>query len=312
MKLLLALCGGAAVFFVFLAILTARQRSGTEVVKKRVQSLQDPEERQALLDEQMHNSFFRRIISPVFDQIRRAMMKLTPRTLYEIAVKKTSAAGGSYKWGVEGFIVFWTVISGLVFFLMVLYLLNDPAPFTKRVAVFFIGTAIGAYIPIFLINIHIRKRRDQLLGQLPDMLDLLCISVQAGLSFDAALRRVAERMKGPLIEECALMLQEVRFGMTRRQALERLSDRCELQEVSLWTAAIIQADKLGVSLGDIMVIQADNMRESRRQHIKKLAQQAPIKMLLPLAAFIFPAIFVVTLLPTLLILASSFGQLGGK
>lgn len=312
MRLLLALCGGLSVFFLFVAFITARRQAGTETVKKRVQSLQDSEGRQALLDEQMRNSFFRRIINPFFDKIRRALMKLTPQALYGIAIRKTSAAGGSYQWGVEGFIVYWTIVSGLAVLLMLFYLLVDPAPLSKRVAVFFLGTAFGVYFPIFLVNIRIRRRRKQILAQLPDMLDLLCVSVQAGLSFDAALRRVTDRMKGPLIEECVLMLQEVRFGMTRRQALERLSDRCEMQEISLWTAAIIQADKLGVSLGDIMIIQADNMRESRRQYVKKLAQQAPIKMLLPLAVFIFPAMFVVVLLPTLLAMAASFGELTGK
>lgn len=311
MKLLIAVSAGLSVFLLCLAYLTTRGQRGAGTVKQRVQSLHNPEGRQMRRDEQMRDSFFSRVVRPLLIGIRQSLVKLTPRTLYGIAVKKTTAAGGSYKWGVEGFIAYWIVVSGLIALTMLLYLLTDSAPFGKRFSLCLIGTALGMYLPIAMINIRIKKRRGQILGQLPDMLDLLCVSVQAGLSFDAALRRICERMKGPLIEECALMLKEVRFGMTRRQALERLADRCALQEVSLWTAAIIQADKLGVGLGDILVIQADNMRESRRQHVRKLAQQAPIKMLLPLAVFIFPAMFVVTLLPTLLALLDNFGNLGG-
>lgn len=314
MKLILAICLSFALFFFCygLLLLTLRKEDGAEYVKKRVRSLQDVKGQKSLLDTELQQSFFRRIISPLFEDIRQMLLKFTPHTLYEIAVKKTNAVGSSYKWGVEGFLVYWITVSGLIAFAMLFYFLTDAAPFAKRSAVALIGTLLGIYLPIFLINIHIKRRRTAILGQLPDMMDLLCISVQAGLSFDAALRRITDRMTGPLIEECALMLQEVRFGMTRRQSLERLADRCELQEVSLWTAAIIQADKLGVSLADTLVIQADNMRENRRQRVRKLAQQAPIKMLFPLAVFIFPAIFIVTLVPTFLAVIGSMQGLFGQ
>jgi len=136
--------------------------------------------------------------------------------------------------------------------------------------------------------------------QLPEVLDLLCVSVQAGLSFDAALRKITVRMKGPLIDEFKHFQDDVRMGMIRRNAMKNLAARCDLQDVSLFMTALIQAEKLGSSMGKTLKNQADNIRERRRQYIKAKAMRAPIKILFPLILFIFPAIFVVTLFPALL------------
>lgn len=135
---------------------------------------------------------------------------------------------------------------------------------------------------------------------MPEILDLLCVSVQAGLSFDAALRRIVDKMSGPLVDECGRMLEDVRMGLPRRQSLRMLADRCEVQDVTLFCTAIIQAERLGTGIGKTLSNQSANMRERRRQAVKAEAMKAPVKMLLPLVLFIFPALFVIVLLPSLL------------
>ena len=133
-----------------------------------------------------------------------------------------------------------------------------------------------------------------------EILDLLCVSVQAGLSFDASLHKITGRMKGPLVDEFRRFQDDVSMGMIRRTAMKNMAVRCELQDVSLFMTALIQAEKLGTSMGKTLRNQSDNIRERRRQYVKAQAMKAPVKIVFPLVLFIFPAIFVVALVPTLL------------
>jgi tight adherence protein C len=149
---------------------------------------------------------------------------------------------------------------------------------------------------------------------LPDALDLLTICVEAGLGFDAALARVADKWNNELSREFARALQEIQLGKLRREALRSMADRIDVPEVSTFVAAIVQAEELGVSIAKVLRIQAEEMRRRRRQRAEELARQAPIKMLPAIAFLIFPAIFVVLLGPAvirIMTMEMSFGGLGG-
>ena len=161
---------------------------------------------------------------------------------------------------------------------------------------------MGGLMPVVLLNITIQKRQAAMQRQLPEVLDLLCVSVQAGLSFDAAMRKIVERMKGPFIDECRRLQEDIRMGMVRRTAMKNLATRCAVQDVSLFMTSLIQAERLGTSMGKTLKSQADNIRERRRQFVKAEALKAPVKIIFPLVLFIFPALFVVTLVPTVLFL----------
>lgn len=167
---------------------------------------------------------------------------------------------------------------------------------------------MGALLPFGVLNHIIKKRQSLITQQLPDVLDLLAISVQAGLSFDAALRKVVERMKGPLIDELSRMLRDVRMGMTRRRSMQFMAKRCDVQDVYLFVMSVTQSERLGASMSDTLTIQADNMRNVRRQRARTKAMKAPVKMVFPLVFCIFPAIFVVALLPSLLSLMETMGK----
>ena len=136
--------------------------------------------------------------------------------------------------------------------------------------------------------------------QLPDALDLLAVSVEAGLGFDGAVAKLTEHMEGPLIEEFALALGEMRIGETRAKALKKLAERVRTPELASFVRAIIQADQLGISLGRILRVQATDTRNRRQAAAEEKAMKAPIKMLFPTVLFIFPAMFIVILGPAFL------------
>ena len=143
---------------------------------------------------------------------------------------------------------------------------------------------------------------------LPDVLDLLTVSVEAGLGFDGALHKVSEKMKGALVEECSRLLNEMRVGVPRRNALVAMADRCNLPDISIFTTSLIQADQLGVSISNVLRVQSAAMREKRKQRAQEAAMKAPVKMLLPLVLFIFPTIFVILLGPAILQIIDTFAN----
>ncbi len=169
------------------------------------------------------------------------------------------------------------------------------------------GAALGFILPDMYLGQRTRRRKDDIRVQMPDILDLLCVSVEAGLGFDAALGKVTEKMEGPLVEEVSIMMQEMRIGESRAQALKSFADRLELPETTSFARSIIQADQLGISLGRILRVQAEDMRNRRQMAAEEKAMKAPVKMLFPTVLFIFPAMFIVVLGPAVLSMGKVFG-----
>ena len=144
---------------------------------------------------------------------------------------------------------------------------------------------------------RLRSRREEIRAQLPDVLDLLAVSVEAGLGFDGALAKLTEHMQGALVDEFALTLGKIRMGESRQDALRKMSDRVNTPEVAAFVRSVIQADQLGISLGRILRVQAADSRLRRQAAAEERAMKAPIKMLFPTVLFIFPAMFIVILGP---------------
>jgi tight adherence protein C len=166
--------------------------------------------------------------------------------------------------------------------------------------------AVGWFAPGFLVGSRARRRRDQVQAALPDALDLLAVSVEAGLGFDAAISKLTEHMHGPLIDEFSLALTEMRVGEARQDALKKLSTRVDSPELAAFIRSIIQADQLGISLGRILRVQAVDTRLKRQAAAEEKAMKAPIKMLFPTVIFIFPAMFIVILGPAMISLTKVF------
>jgi tight adherence protein C len=175
-------------------------------------------------------------------------------------------------------------------------------------ALFMLVSAVGGFIlPGYFLGVRARRRRDQVQAELPDALDLLAVSVEAGLGFDAAIQKLTEHMEGALIDELSLSLGEMRIGESRPDALKKLSGRVDSPELSSFVRALVQADQLGISLGKILRVQAVDTRLKRQAAAEEKAMKAPIKMLFPTVVFIFPAMFIVILGPAFINLGKLFG-----
>jgi tight adherence protein C len=169
-----------------------------------------------------------------------------------------------------------------------------------QLLVMLLAGGFGAYLPFVLINGRVRRRRAALLKAMPDAMDLLTTCVEAGLGIDAALGRVAEKAKEPLAEEVRLVLRTMAMGRTRREALEQLASRNGLTELTSFVSAVIQAESMGVSLGHVLRVQTEALRVARKQRAEQTAMKAPVKIIVVLALFIFPAMFVVIIGPAVL------------
>ena len=165
-----------------------------------------------------------------------------------------------------------------------------------------IGALFGYTIPEFWLGGRVKKRQKAILMMIPDALDLLTISVRAGLGFDAALGKVVEKLQGPLSDEFRRALAEVRVGKARRDALRDIVARTEVVPLTNFIGAIIQAEQLGVSISKVLQVQSEQLRIERRQRAEEQAAKAPIKMLFPLVGCIFPSLFIVILGPAIILI----------
>jgi tight adherence protein C len=171
-----------------------------------------------------------------------------------------------------------------------------------------VGLGIGYLVPEFWLGNKIKARQKVILKMIPDTLDLLTISVRAGLGFDAALAKVVEKLPGPLTDEFRRALAEVRVGKARRDALRDMVPRTNVAPLSNFIGAIIQAETLGVSISKVLQVQSDQLRIERRQRAEEQAARAPIKMLFPLVGCIFPALFIVILGPAMISIVKTMGS----
>jgi len=192
------------------------------------------------------------------------------------------------------------VIAGTVTF-------GQGMPASKALMYTAVGGVLGYLLPGMWLGQQIKKRKHNILKALPDALDLLTISVEAGLAFDLALTRVADKWDNELSNEFKRALTDTRLGRSRRDALKDMAQRTGVEDVQTFVAAIIQAEQLGVSIGKILRIQSDQMRIRRRQRAEEAAHKAPILMLIPMAFLIFPSLFVVILGPAVPKLMTSLG-----
>jgi tight adherence protein C len=247
--------------------------------------------------------FRERAFAPFAAQVAKLMLRLNPRTTTESVAAKLMAAG-MRKTSPTGFIAAQgiMVIAGGFFGLIVGGMASPAkAPFFALV----LGL-LGFMVPKLVLSSRVQKRQASVAVELPDALDLLSVSVEAGLGFDGAVQKLTEHMKGPLIEEFEMALGEMRIGEGRQEALKKMAQRSASPEMGSFVRSIIQADQLGISLGRILRIQATDSRMKRQMLAEEKAMKAPIKMLFPTVIFIFPAMFIVVLGPAFLNLSTIF------
>jgi tight adherence protein C len=245
--------------------------------------------------------FHERVIAPAVARLASTALRLNPKATHEAIGTRLLAAGLSQRVSATQFLALKTAMaiggggSAFVF-----------GMFSAPVAGVVLAPAIagvGFFVPDAFLTLRIRGRRESIRAELPDALDLLAVSVEAGLGFDGAVTKLTEHMDGALVQEFALTLGEIRIGEARHDALKKMGDRIPSPEVTSFVRSVIQADQLGISLGRILRVQAADSRLRRQAAAEERAMKAPIKMLFPTVIFIFPAMFLVILGPAMLNLA---------
>jgi tight adherence protein C len=242
--------------------------------------------------------FRERVLTPGIHRLAAMTLRVNPKANVDAIGTRLLAAGLSSRISATQFLALKGALAlgGLLFMLMF-------AAATSPVAGIILAPLAGGFgflFPDVFLTFKIRARREAVRAQLPDALDLLAVSVEAGLGFDGAVTKLTEHMQGPLVDEFALTLGEIRIGESRHEALKKFTERVPTPEVAAFVRSIIQADQLGISLGRILRVQGADSRLRRQAAAEEKAMKAPIKMLFPTVLFIFPAMFLVILGPALL------------
>ena len=171
---------------------------------------------------------------------------------------------------------------------------------TKTIFLILIGLLIALLIPNLYLNSKVKSHQQGIRDQLPDAMDLLGVCIESGLSFDASLLKVSERMEGPFIEELLKLYRQIQMGVPRGDALKNMANSSEIPELKTFIAALAQATQLGIPMNNIMKVQSETFRETRMQMAREKGQKAPVKMLLPMVGLIFPVLFIVILGPVVI------------
>ena len=285
-----------ALVAVILAIVALRRAEG-DPLQDRLAEYGARDEAVSLDEVEMSLSFTDRILVPVMRGLSNFVAKITPQQMLESTAIKLETAGLAKRlsaaefWGIRLFATL-----GLPA-LIVMLMIRFKADSSKQI-MFALGMALLGYIlPGMWLQSTSDRRKLQITRALPDALDLLTICVEAGLGFDSAMKRVADKWEGDLSAEFGRVLQEIQLGKVRRDALRGMSSRLGVRDVTTFVAAVVQAEQLGVSMAKVLRIQSDQMRIKRRQIAEKKAQEAPVKMVIPMVFLIFPSLMLVLLGP---------------
>jgi tight adherence protein C len=247
-------------------------------------------------DDVLNQDFSQRAVAPVMQGIGRFALRFTPTGWVERAQRKLVLAGRAERmdgntWAAIRIIA---MVAGIVSLFLVMPLIEGTV---MRIGVGGLIVFLGFFGPEASLNRAIDDRRKKMERQLPDIIDLLVISVEAGLGFEAAMGRVVQNVPGELSKEFARTLQETRVGVSRNDALRAMSERTDVDDLNSFILSLIQADQFGVSISRMLRVQAEEMRVRRRQRIQEKAFAAPVKMIFPMLFCIFPSIFIVILGP---------------
>jgi tight adherence protein C len=287
------------VLLVFFALAGSRQMDPVQARLSQLGSMQA----RTLEEIELQQPLFERTLRPLAARLSGIAQRFASPSKVSRTEKRLSMAGNPGDLRTVDFLGLKLVMAGLVgagtFVLFGVLLGNPSFGFVGAIAL----GGMGFLGPEMWLSRRIKARRKAVLLATPDTLDLLTISVRAGLSFDGALAKVVEKTHGPLADEFRRALAEIRVGKTRRDALRDITGRTDVPALNNFIGAIIQAEQLGVSISKVLQVQSEQLRIERRQRAEEMAAKAPIKMLFPLVGCIFPSMFIVILGPAVILIA---------
>src|ERR1700730_10417619 len=299
--LLLAAIAGIGIFLVFWGMYTTRGSAVSgDMVQDRLAAFSG--QKPLTLDEvELQKPFEERFIRPNIERLGKYLAQRTPEQQRQDMPNRLNLAGRPGNLSPADFqaLRYGLAIALFVVGLLVGVLFHSPVGLALSAL---IGALIGFYVPPYYIRTKVQARRKEIQLGLPDVMDLLTIAVEAGLGFDAAIQRVTEKFDNALADEFKTVLQEVRLGRPRLEALDEMGRRCGVEDLHNFTQAVIQSEQMGVGLAKILRLQSEEMRRKRRQRAEELAAQASLKMMLPMVGCIFPTLWLILLGPAVLII----------
>jgi len=295
----LMLVGGLLSIFVAITVLLAtvgvftEERGQVSRSMAAIRSINVPSDMQ----DELNPSFEERVLVPTREKLLGLGRRLTPGGQLDKMAERLEAAGSPAGWDVNRVISVKVLAAavGLLLGITLPLVLGGSFAVVLGCAIGF--TVAGFFGPDLAIYQIAYNRREQIRRELPDALDLLTITVEAGLAFDAAMTQVARNTDGPLAEEFYRVLQEIQLGLARGEALQTMADRVDLDELNTFVSAVIQADSLGIPIAQVLRVQAREMRIKRSQRAEEAAMKVPVKILFPLIFCILPSLFVVVMGP---------------
>jgi tight adherence protein C len=302
MGILIGLAVLVVIGAIVLIVIGLRAPTTDNILERRLQDFSTLDGTVNLEDLEMAQPFSERIIFPLARKMGEMATRFTPQNALQNTMRKLELAGNPGR--MEPSMVLLMQFGAAVLFggllVMVFTVANTNWPFS-RIALIVVGfTVLGFYFPQLWLQSKINKRQKEVRLGMPDALDLLTICVEAGLGFDAAMAKVAEKWTNELSLSFGRVIREIQLGKLRREAMRDMAERVGISELTSFVAAVIQSEQLGVSMAKVLRIQSDQMRIKRRQMAEEEAHKAPIKMLIPMALLIFPSLMIVLLTPAAL------------
>lgn len=299
-------CAAALVFTLTLCAFATPLRT-LSAKARRVRAIAESD---AAFTGELEGSIFQRIFGPSLKKLRARLMKrraLSGRTNAANAKREKQLRSAGIYIGASAFIGLKFALAAVLLGAAVLVFANTALDDTVKLLIVIAAAMLALILPDEAVKLIARARRDSMKKQLPDLLDILSVSIDAGLGFDAALKRALDKFTGALKEELTVASMEISMGKPRRDALLDMAERCDISELRILVAAIVQSEQMGTPIKNVLKAQSAQLRANRKQAAQEKGMKAPVKMMLPMVAFIFPVLLIILMGPTVMNIVEAFG-----
>jgi len=296
----------SALLFIIILIVFYNKASVIDRKNKRLDSIK--KRNKTDLDDEFEKPFFQRVILPIYQSLVKKISSLFPQKSGANNKKtETNLKFAGLQLAVNEYNAIRIIVFSVFFIGAFILTLFTRWNILNELLFVFVSMLLGIVCPVIFVKLNINKRQGAISNELPDVMDILCVTMEAGLGFDSALIKIGERLSGVLVAELSIVHTEINFGKPRREALKSLADRNSVEELKTFVGSIIQAEQLGIPINHVLKAQSEELRIKRRQRAEEKAMKAPVKMMIPLVFFVLPVLFIVLLGPTILQLVKQFG-----
>ena len=261
--------------------------------------------------QELQLSFYDRVLGKSIKKVSEKLSRFAPKkknankTKTLEAIRKQLRYAGMFMDPADFQFIKYAFLIGVVFLMLIIIIAVDMEALIMLL-VLVCGLLLGVMGPTMYLRSRVSSHQTGIKKQLPDAMDLLCVCIEAGLSFDAALLKVSQKLSGPFIDELLIVYREIQMGRTRREALQNLCEATNLDELKTFASALVQAEQLGIPINNVMKAQSEQLRVERSQQAKEKGMKASIKMLVPMLLFIFPVVFIILMGPTVMNIMETF------